>query len=44
MILYNTKYANNCEIRIINNKVEIWSIRDIENGNEYGIKNIHIIL
>lgn len=31
---YNTEYTNNCEIRIIDNNVEIWSIRDIQKGEE----------
>jgi SET domain-containing protein len=31
---HNSQYTNNCEIRINNYNIEIWSIRNIEKGEE----------
>lgn len=31
---YGSEYQNNCEIRIVDNQVEIWTIRDIQPGEE----------
>jgi hypothetical protein len=31
---YNSQYTNNCEIRIENDNIEIWSLRNIEKGEE----------
>jgi hypothetical protein len=31
---YNSQYTNNCEIRIKNDNIEIWCLRNIEKGEE----------
>jgi hypothetical protein len=31
---YNSEFKNNCEIKIIDNNIEIWSILDIQKGEE----------
>jgi len=31
---YNSQFTNNCEIRINNDNIEIWSLQNIEKGEE----------